>query len=210
MARQCPILKLVRRIGEVAVRRGGLGPTAIWPATGRNPRVCITTTPRPIGLLKDFIKDPSTVVTGGSTFDNRSNLSAKFLSLVQRKYEDSRLGRQALQEDSNECGIICAALGVDGHGYVLDDVSGVMAPVERATKAIGLYHQRRADRIVAETNSGGEMVEATLIQGCRSDPSGPLRQSHPRRADQRTLQARPHPSRRPILDAQRSDMRLHG
>lgn len=178
--------------------------------TGRNPRVCITTTPRPIGLLKDFIKDPSTVVTGGSTFDNRSNLSAKFLSLVQRKYEDSRLGRQQLQEDSNECGIICAALGVDGHGYVLDDVSGVMAPVERATKAIGLYHQRRADRIVAETNSGGEMVEATLIQGCRSDPSGPLRQSHPRRADQRTLQARPHPSRRPILDAQRSDMRLHG
>jgi phage terminase large subunit-like protein len=35
--------------------------------TGTNRQVCITTTPRPIGLLKDIIKDPSTRVTGGST-----------------------------------------------------------------------------------------------------------------------------------------------
>jgi phage terminase large subunit-like protein len=174
--------------------------------TGLNPQVCITTTPRPIGLLKDIINDPSTVVTGGSTFDNWSNLSPKFLSLVQRKYEGSRLGRQELyaelledlegalwkralidslrvklsdvppierivvaidpnassQEDSNECGIICAGLGIDGHGYVLDDASGVMAPADWAAEAISLYHRRRADRIIAERNNGGEMVENTI------------------------------------------------
>jgi predicted phage terminase large subunit-like protein len=66
------------------------------------------------------------------------------------------------EEDSNECGIICAGLGVNGHGYVLDDVSSVMTPAEWAAEAINLYHRRRADRIIAETNNGGEMVENTI------------------------------------------------
>jgi phage terminase large subunit-like protein len=64
--------------------------------TGSNPQVCITTTPRPIGLLKQIISDPGTVVTRGSTFDNRSNLSPKFLNVVERKYDGTRLGRQEL------------------------------------------------------------------------------------------------------------------
>jgi len=174
--------------------------------TGPNPQVCITTTPRPTSLLKEIMNDPGTVMTGGSTFDNRSNLSPKFLSVVTCKYEGSRLGRQELhaevledlegalwkrgfidalrvklsdvppierivvaidpnassQEDSNECGIICAGLGIDGHGYVLDDASAVMAPAEWAAKAINLYRMRQADRIIAETNNGGEMVENTI------------------------------------------------
>jgi len=51
--------------------------------TGKNPQVCITTTPRPIRLLRDIIADPATVVTQGSTFDNATNLSEKFLSLIR-------------------------------------------------------------------------------------------------------------------------------
>jgi len=66
------------------------------------------------------------------------------------------------EEDSNECGIVCAGLGADGHGYVLDDVSRVMAPNEWAERAIALYRERQADRIIAETNNGGDMVEHTL------------------------------------------------
>ncbi len=174
--------------------------------TGKNPQVCITTTPRPIQLLKHIISDPGTVVTRGSTFDNRSNLADKFLNTITRKYGGTRLGRQELEaemledmegalwkrghiealrireidlpplnrivvaidpnasseEDSNECGIICAGLGDDGCAYVLDDVSGVMAPNEWATTAIRLLRARRGDRIIAETNNGGDMVENTL------------------------------------------------
>jgi phage terminase large subunit-like protein len=66
------------------------------------------------------------------------------------------------EEDSNECGIVCAGLGIDDHGYVLDDVSGVMEPHEWATTAIALLQERMGDRIIAETNNGGEMVEHTL------------------------------------------------
>lgn len=67
--------------------------------TGTNPQVCITTTPRPIHLLKQIISDPGTVVTRGLTFDNSANLSSKFLSIVRRKYEGTRLGRQELHAE---------------------------------------------------------------------------------------------------------------
>lgn len=65
-------------------------------------------------------------------------------------------------ENSNETGIIAAGLDERGHGYVLDDISGVYTPDEWAREAISLYRARRADRIVAEKNQGGEMVENTL------------------------------------------------
>jgi hypothetical protein len=65
-------------------------------------------------------------------------------------------------KESDETGIIVAGLGVDGHGYVLEDLSGRYAPSEWAAKAIGAYYRHRADRVVAEVNQGGEMVEHTL------------------------------------------------
>ena len=64
--------------------------------------------------------------------------------------------------DSDECGIGVAALGADGHGYVLDDCSGIMSPGEWGARAVALYRQHKADRIVAETNFGGDMVELVL------------------------------------------------
>ena len=65
-------------------------------------------------------------------------------------------------EDSDETGIIVAARGADGRGYVLADLSGKYSPQEWATKAIAAYKTHRADRIVIETNQGGDMAEQTL------------------------------------------------
>ncbi len=173
---------------------------------GTNPRIVVTTTPKPIRTLKEIIADLGTVVTRGSTYENYGNLSEKFIARVVRKYEGTRLGRQELAaemledvpgalwsraridelrikpdavpqlqriviaidpavtsgEDADETGIIAAGIGADGHGYVLDDVSGVLAPNDWAREAIALYRARRADRIVAEVNNGGEMVATTL------------------------------------------------
>jgi phage terminase large subunit-like protein len=64
--------------------------------------------------------------------------------------------------DLGECGIIVAALGDDGRGYVLADGSERLSPDGWATKALALFHAHRADRIVAESNNGGEMVRITL------------------------------------------------
>ena len=63
---------------------------------------------------------------------------------------------------SDETGIVVAALGADGLGYVIEDESGRYRPEEWARRAVSLADQYGADRIVAEVNQGGEMVESVL------------------------------------------------
>jgi predicted phage terminase large subunit-like protein len=65
-------------------------------------------------------------------------------------------------EDADETGIIVAGLGVDGRGYLIEDASGKFAPIEWARRAVALYRKHGADRIVAEANQGGAMVETTI------------------------------------------------
>ena len=65
-------------------------------------------------------------------------------------------------KNSDETGIIVAGLGIDGHAYVLDDLSGKYTPSEWACAVINAYHDYKADRVVAETNQGGDMVEHTI------------------------------------------------
>jgi len=62
---------------------------------GQRPRACITSTPRPIKVLKEIMRDPLTVVTRGTTYDNLNNLSPLYRSIIS-KYEGTRLGRQEL------------------------------------------------------------------------------------------------------------------
>lgn len=59
-------------------------------------------------------------------------------------------------------GILVAGKDRNGHGYVLADRSGRYPPTEWARVAISLYGSHAADRIVAERNNGGDMVEATI------------------------------------------------
>jgi len=66
------------------------------------------------------------------------------------------------KDDSDETGIVVAGLGVNGEGYVLADYSLKGHPAEWASAAVRAYHEHEADRIVAESNQGGEMVEHTI------------------------------------------------
>jgi phage terminase large subunit-like protein len=65
-------------------------------------------------------------------------------------------------EDADETGLVVAACDWNGHGYVLADVSGHYQPIEWARLALAQFHHHKADRIVAEINAGGEMVENTI------------------------------------------------
>jgi len=66
------------------------------------------------------------------------------------------------QEDSDETGIIVAGVGDDGTVYVLEDLSGHYTPLEWAKLVLATYARWQADLIVAETNQGGDLVEANL------------------------------------------------
>jgi phage terminase large subunit-like protein len=63
---------------------------------GESPQVFLTTTPRPTKFIKRLITDPATVVSRGTTFDNRSHLPAAFFNTIVSRYEGSRLGRQEI------------------------------------------------------------------------------------------------------------------
>jgi hypothetical protein len=63
---------------------------------------------------------------------------------------------------SDETGIIVAGVGMDDHAYVLADLSGRYTPMMWAKEVVRAYYDFDADRVVAEVNQGGDMVEATL------------------------------------------------
>jgi len=173
---------------------------------GKRPRIMVTTTPKPTKLVRQILKDKTTHVTTGSTFDNAANLAGTYLTAVKEQYEGTRLGRQELyaevleeaqgalwttdmldscsvkQEDvpdlirivvaldpavtsnaeSDMTGIVVAGIDVNGVAYVLGDYTDRLSPQGWASKAIQLYHQFQADRIVAEVNQGGDMVRTTI------------------------------------------------
>lgn len=79
--------------------------------------------------------------------------------------------------NSDETGIVVAGLGEDNRYYVIEDESGRYKPDEWANVAIKLYRQHSADRIVAEVNNGGDLVERMLRIVDKSVSYRPVRAS---------------------------------
>lgn len=183
---------------------------------GNHPRSIVTTTPRPLPLIRKLMNDPDTAVTRGRTYDNATNLAGTFLKQIEERYGGTRMGRQELEgevlddipgslwqrstidlhrrpeapemqrivvaidpaasseEGSDETGIICVGMAKDAdgynRGYVLADRSLRGTPEEWAGAAVSLYREFEADRIIAEKNQGGEMVEAVIRAVDRNAP----------------------------------------
>lgn len=175
-------------------------------ASTDRPRVCITTTPRPLPVLQEIeAKDSSRVVTG-SSYENRANLDPTWFDEILADYEGTTVGRQELYaeildeypgalwgrellndarvfpadavpdlsrvvvavdpavtsgDDSDETGIIVVGTR-DGRGYVVEDLTCRKSPEGWARDVVMAYHNHQADRVVAETNNGGDLVESVL------------------------------------------------
>jgi len=65
-------------------------------------------------------------------------------------------------ENSDETGIVVAARCNNNQYYVLDDGSHKASPDGWARKAVSLFHTYGADRIIAEVNNGGDLVERVI------------------------------------------------
>ncbi|UOR07184.1 terminase family protein [Hymenobacter aerilatus] len=68
------------------------------------------------------------------------------------------------KEDSDETGIVVVGLGSDNLIYVLEDATGIYTPLNWASKVSFLYDKYQADRVVAEVNNGGDLVEVNVRQ----------------------------------------------
>jgi predicted phage terminase large subunit-like protein len=66
---------------------------------GRDPRVIVTTTPRPIPIIRQLVAADGTVLTRGRTLDNSANLAPQFLDEILARYQGTRLGRQELDAE---------------------------------------------------------------------------------------------------------------
>lgn len=162
---------------------------------GEAPRQLVTTTPRPIPLIKRLIADPETAVSRAATSANAHNLAPAFLKTVVAGYAGTRLGRQELDGEILEdrpdslwtrseiedmrlsappelkrivvavdppassgaradcCGIIAAGRGNDGRGYVLADRTAQgLKPAAWARRAVALFDELAADRLIVEVN----------------------------------------------------------
>lgn len=184
---------------------------------GVHPQALVTTTPRPVPLIKRIMLDSGTVVTRGATLDNQANLAANTVKQLYERYGGTRLGRQELDgeilgdipgalwnrdsidaarikdvpenlervyvavdpavssnEGSDEHGIVVVGMARDedgyARGYVLQDGTVRGSPEDWARKAVSLYREWQADKIIAEKNQGGDMVESTIKTVDRSVP----------------------------------------
>ena len=165
------------------------------------PRQIVTTTPRPVRVLRDLMGGADTVITRGTSYENRTNLAPAFFKQVIARYEGTRRGQQEIEgllldevpgalwtremvryqdppemrrvvvgvdpsisdgEDAAECGIVVAGEGVDGTFYVLADRSLRGSPARWGRAVVDAWLDKGADRVVAEENQGGKMVELTL------------------------------------------------
>lgn len=182
---------------------------------GDNPQAMVTTTPRPIPIIRQIVNAETTVVTRGSTYSNRANLAKSFLDKIVTRFEGTRLGEQELEgkilddfmgslwpremidrakgkvavphmqrvvvaidpsgtggseDEGDSIGIVVAGKGVDGVAYVLADRTCKLSPAGWARRAVDAAQEFGADRIVAERNYGGAMVEHTIRTVGRTVP----------------------------------------
>ena len=68
----------------------------------------------------------------------------------------------------NECGVVVAGIGNNGHGYILDDRSLLGSPGEWADATLMAFIDNQADMVVGEANYGGDMVESTILQAAKN------------------------------------------
>ncbi len=127
---------------------------------GPRPRQLVTTTPKPIALIKRLVSDPRTAVTRASTYANAAHLSPAFIEAVIGRYAGTRIGRQEID------------------GEIIDDRPDAMwsrALIETARIAAAAPHDLKLMRIVVGVDppaSAGKSADACGIVAAGIDEGG--------------------------------------
>lgn len=114
---------------------------------GAWPRAVVTTTPRPIPIIRELVRSDTTHITRGSTFQNARNLAGQFIDAVKKKYEGTRLGRQEL------------------NGEILDDLPGALWSRDMIDAALYRGELPEYERVVVGVDPSGFEDETGDSQG---------------------------------------------
>lgn len=124
---------------------------------GDKPRQVVTTTPRPMALLKRLLDAPTTELSRATTYDNRAHLSDAFFTEIAHAYEGTALGRQELL------------------GELIDDVPGALWTWD-LIEAARISHYPPLQRIVVAVDppatSGPDADECGIIAAGAAEIGG--------------------------------------
>lgn len=123
---------------------------------GSAPKIAIATTPRPLKIIREILKNPRSVVTRGSTAENEDNVSERWLDEMMTKYRGTRLGRQELDAE------------------ILDDVPGALwthQMIESGRRAADRELARVVVAIDPAVTSGADADETGIVVVGREQPN---------------------------------------
>jgi phage terminase large subunit-like protein len=126
---------------------------------GDHPRTVVTTTPRPLPVIRKLVGDPRVVVTRGATWDNASNMAESFIREIEEKYAGTRLGRQELE------------------GEILDDIPGALWTRESIDNHRLKESPTSLERVVVAVDPATSAEEGSdetgiVVVGLARDPDG--------------------------------------
>ena len=143
---------------------------------GTRPQAVITTTPRPIKLIKQLLHDKNAIITHGATFDNADHLAASFLERIAQRYEGRAIGRQELYAEilSETPGALWTRDLIERHR-----IAGSAAPGEYAEIVVAVdppaTSGARADEcgiVVAAKAANGEIYVLADLSSQGDTPAG--------------------------------------
>ncbi len=158
--------------------------------TALEPRTLVTTTPRPIEVIKAIVagQEGRVHVTRGRTMDNKANLAASFLEQVQRRYAGTRLGRQELEAEilSDMPGAIWTQAAIDTYradaapdmGRIVVAVDPAVTNTENSDEhgiiVAGIREDDQTGFVLEDASAKGSPLEwarkaATLVQTYGAD-----------------------------------------
>lgn len=110
----------------------GIMPSLRADLAGDHPRAFVTTTPKPVDILQEWVRrgDGSVHLMRGSTFENASNLSSLVIEELRRRYEGTMIGRQELYGEIIEAfeGALFSRLDIENN-RILDVPDDLVATV---------------------------------------------------------------------------------
>ncbi len=142
---------------------------------GADPRLVITTTPRPVALVTELLADPRTVTVRDTTYANRVHLAGSFFERIVSKYEGTRLGRQELLAELLEVSDGAWFKSFDAGRHVTEGAEYV--PGLPVHLAIDCGVSRHVGAVWFQVRPGGVPVRTTpggwVVSPASGGPAGP-------------------------------------
>lgn len=109
----------------------------LFTREGDDPRILVTTTPRPVKALRDLVANPTALVTVETTYANRSNLPESFIHDVM-EMEGTRIGRQEIYAeilDDIEDALWTSQM-IDDNRIMNEDIDDLLGKMERVVVGV--------------------------------------------------------------------------